>query len=470
MSTLRDAQLGEALRALDVPAHGPEFWTDLAAALRAERAGAAPASAVTQEEAAPVELRDHQAEHAAPRRPAAPPAPTRHHRRWLASAAVAALVAAVVAAAALMSDGPQRTTTVPPAGETPTTAPPTSVVATVPESLAAEVTVTLADGTVHELQVVAARDGSRSVTDLDTGERTVRDAVEGVVLGAPPTDGSGGPNAFRTRGVPPGGPASMLADAVTDPDIVDHVLALVDAGDPAVTSTEVLGRPAWRLVTAVTPNKLSGVALDSAVVVVDKATALLVLLEETAGGELFRRIEVTSLQASDEVLDRSTFQPDDDAEPFDAGFERVALEDVPALVGDAGLVPGEVPAGFELAAVAVQPGAGAFTGAEGLGPISIDTVVLTYRRGWEQLVVTSRRTGDDPQAWGDPFRGEGQVLETSDATITGGALGGTAVEVLLDPTTTPHLWGVHPEVVVTVSGPLSGDRLLEVAGSLERTG
>lgn len=503
MSTPRDDQLGAALRALDVPAHGPDFWADLADRLRAEAAGrtdaaeATPAADVPPKEGgapdgaethldAPIELEDRRARRragASGGRSRVDGASSPDRRRWLATAAVAALVAAVVGAATLLPDARERTRTLPPADDAPTssapTTPPTPTstsippapAAPVPESLRAEVTVTLDDGSVRDLLLLAARDGSRNLFEEATGARTVIDAVAGEVVEVPPTDGSGAPTAYRTRSLPPGGPGARATDAASAPELVDHLLALVAAGDPSVTTAEVLGRPAWRLETAVTPNKLAGGGPDAAVVVVDKATTLLLLLEETAGEALFRRIEVTSLMTSDQALERTTFQVDGDAELFDEGFTRLAVDGDPLLsVGDSGVVPQAVPPGFELAVVAVHPGEGGSTGAEGSNPVSVDAVVLTYRRGWEQLVVTSRRTGADPGAWGDPFGGEGQVVESTEALVVGGDLASTEVEVVLDAATVPHLWGVHPDVVITVSGPLTAEQLLDVAGSLRRAG
>jgi hypothetical protein len=259
---------------------------------------------------------------------------------------------------------------------------------------------------------------------------------------------------------------------VSAPELVAHLLALAAAGDPAVTATEHLGRPAWRLETPVTPNAVGG-GPDQATVVVDQETALLVLLEERAGGELFRSIEVTSLETSAEPLDAEELEVDGDADVQDEGFERTTLDALLAgAVGDAAVVPGSVPAGFELATVDVQPGEGATSGPEGSNPASVDTSVLVYRRGWEELVVTSRRTGDDQSSWDDPYRGEGQLLDDARSTVRSGALAGAEASLVLDPTTTPHVWIVHPDLVVTVSSSarVTPEALLAVVESLERPG
>jgi acetyl esterase/lipase len=51
-------------------------------------------------------------------------------------------------------------------------------------------------------------------------------------------------------------------------------------------------------------------------------------------------------------------------------------------------------------------------------------------------------------------------------TLHGGALDGVTAELEVDPRTTPHLWALTPELVVTVSGDLTRDELLAVAQSL----
>ena len=52
-------------------------------------------------------------------------------------------------------------------------------------------------------------------------------------------------------------------------------------------------------------------------------------------------------------------------------------------------------------------------------------------------------------------------------TFTAGALGGHDGELVIDPLTSPHVWALTEDLVVTVSGDLTHDELLEVAESLE---
>ncbi|MGH3016624.1 MAG: hypothetical protein ACRDNN_16890, partial [Gaiellaceae bacterium] len=154
----------------------------------------------------------------------------------------------------------------------------------------------------------------------------------------------------------------------------------------------------------------------------------------------------------------------------DEGFQRVALGDVAGAVGYAPLVPAWVPEGFELAEVAVAPGPGFPTGAEAGNPPSTDVVSLSYRRGLDQILVTTRlrHVPDWPDAWSDPLAtGEGYVDEPERVTLSRGALSDVEANVLIVPLNVPHLWAQTDDLVVTVSGGVSRADLLRVAESLD---
>jgi hypothetical protein len=51
--------------------------------------------------------------------------------------------------------------------------------------------------------------------------------------------------------------------------------------------------------------------------------------------------------------------------------------------------------------------------------------------------------------------------------FSSGALAGRDGELVLDPLAEPHLWALTQDLVVTVSGDLTRDELLQVAESLE---
>jgi hypothetical protein len=149
----------------------------------------------------------------------------------------------------------------------------------------------------------------------------------------------------------------------------------------------------------------------------------------------------------------------------------VALDEVAGAVGYDPLAPAWLPEGFELAEVAVAPGAGNPTGAEGGNPPSTDVVSLSYRRGLDQILVTTRlrHVPEWPDAWSDPLAtGEGYVDEPESVRLRRGALSDVEANVLIVPLNVPHLWALTDDLVVTVSGGLSRADLVRVAESLGR--
>ncbi|MDQ4059438.1 MAG: hypothetical protein M3124_09985, partial [Actinomycetota bacterium] len=101
-------------------------------------------------------------------------------------------------------------------------------------------------------------------------------------------------------------------------------------------------------------------------------------------------------------------------------------------------------------------------------PATIQAVSLSFRRGLDQFIVTTRLVGEDARAWSDPFAtGEGSVQGPERVRFTSGALAGHDGELITDPLVGPHVWALTEELVVTVSGDLTRDELLRVARSLE---
>jgi hypothetical protein len=220
----------------------------------------------------------------------------------------------------------------------------------------------------------------------------------------------------------------------------------------------------------VQPNAIFADA-DRLEVTVDQATGIPVRVLETLHGERRRvlRVERLSLDAP-LPADAFTlaFPPGMEVARTDYGFSRVELSDVRAAVGYAPFVPAWVPGGFALSEVAVAAHT-APTGAEAGNPPSEDVVSLAYRRGFDTLIVTTRR--DLGKHWDDPLAtGEGFVDHPDSVTIDGGALAGVNGNLLIAPRGTPHVWALADGLVVTVSGDVGRDELLRIATSLRREG
>lgn len=435
----RDAELGAALRALEVPAHRPDFWDRLLERLGADEGG---------DELARRRMR-------------------RARRRWSGLGVVAVGIAALI----LVTVGlPGRVLG-------PQVASAQEVTRRAARAVATARTVS-GQAEVHEVDVqgnasdrrvsfTLDRAGDVRTDDLSDGTSESYRAETGTRRTLRETGGS--VVAIEETGLPPGEPDGTGPDSFLRRDLAGVVQALVEAEDASVRETTFDERPAWRLVADVTPN-LIGPSADGIEVVVDRATAIPVEITEKRAGAVVRRVRVLGL-AVDRPVPPGTFElafpPEAAVSHADGGFRRTTLEGAAAVVGYRPAVPSALPDGFQVSEVAVATSAPP-TGAEGLNPPSRQVVSISYRRGLEGVIVTTRTTGPDPFAWSDPFRGEGQVSRSEAVTIRGGAFDGALGEVIVDALGLPHLWALGPDQVLTLSGDLGRDALVAAAGSMRR--
>jgi hypothetical protein len=438
----RDRPLGAALRELEVPEHRPSFEAELRRRLAAERR-------------------------------AARTRPSRVQRR---RALRVAAVAAVAAAVAIVAVGIPRTEHSPPVG--PEVAGAATIKAKIRSALASMRTLRgelVYDGPEREdrrrWRFALTADGDFALVGPRRGERMTYDASEGVARSALRSESLGGGPLFyaERNGVAPGRPDGGPPTWLLPTEFAAYVRALLAADDPRVRETTYEGRAAWTLEVDAVPNAIvPEVSGDRFEIVVDRATGMPVRVLETRNGAFLRELRIRDLEV-DAELPRRTFALEfpDGAEVarLDDGFERVRLDEVEGVVGYAPLVPAWVPDGFRLAEIAVAREGGP-TGVEAGNPLSRSVVSLSYRRGLDQLLVTTRRAAGGP--WSDPLAtGEGYVDEREPVTIDRGALRGQQAEIVLVPRGVPHLWTKGDRLVVTVSGALGRAELLGVAGSLE---
>jgi hypothetical protein len=454
----RDETLGAALRALDVPEHRPGFYADLHRRIRDERT----------------------ARRADARRRLIA---RRSGARWGVRAAFAAAVAAAVwLVAGLPDEAPDVVQ--------PEAATAAEIQARVRTAFASAETLTgelVASGPSFENAygwtgtqrwrfALTAR-GDFRFTGLTLEENVTYDARRGVQRSLNPSASLGGEGqlfAAQRRGLAPGPPDPAPIDPILENDYGAFVRALLAAEDPRVRETTYEGRPAWRIEVPAAVNRIvpeySG---DSFVIWVDQETAIPVRVLEQKNGRELDELRIEKL-AVDRELPRRTFAlrfPEGmEVMRSDEGFRRVALDEVEGAVGYAPLVPAWVPEGFELAEVAVSPGVGFPTGVEAGNPPSTDVVSLSYRRGLDQILVTTRlrHVPDWPDNWSDPLAtGEGYVDDPERVALGRGALSGVEANVLIVPRNVPHLWAQTDDLVVTVGGGVSRDELIRVAESLE---
>ncbi len=262
----------------------------------------------------------------------------------------------------------------------------------------------------------------------------------------------------RRTGLAPGPPDSGPADFVMQRGLGAVVAALAAASDPKVEEITYAGRPAWLLST---PDRR---------VTVDRETGVPVRNELLRNGNVVSEWRIEGLRVSPTVAEIKPLEPrpEQDTQTYDAGFQAVSLSDAQRLAGYAPLVPQHVPAGFKLAAVAFAANS-RVTGEEGGGnPPSRDVISLAYRRGFDEIIVTTRRTGSSPGDWRDPLQVSTVVSSTPErVTFTGGALAGQSGQLVLEPDALPHIWTVNPKLVVTIAGTVDGAELLKVANSLQ---
>lgn len=458
MTRYRDEALGTALRALETPEHAPGFYTDLHRRLGQE--GVARRADLRKRRLA-----------------------RRGGLRWGVRVAFAAAVATAVWLVAGLPDE----------GRVPDVVRPklaaAQIQARVRTAFAGAETLTgelVARGPSYENAygwegtqrwrfALTAR-GDFRLTGLTLEENVAYDAEQGVQRSLNPSESLGGDAhlfAAERTGIAPGPPDPGPIDPILQNDYGAFVRALLAADDLDVRETVYEGKPAWRLDVPAAVNQIvpehSG---DHLAIWVDRETAIPVRVVEQKNGRALDELRVEKL-VLDEPLPRTTFSlrfPEGmEVMRSDEGFRRVALDEVAGAVGYDPLAPAWLPEGFELAEVAAAPGAGNPTGTEGGNPPSTDVVSLSYRRGLDQILVTTRlrHVPEWPDAWSDPLAtGEGYIDEPESVRLRRGALSDVEANVLIVPLNVPHLWALTDDLVVTVSGGLSRVDLVRVAESL----
>ena len=301
--------------------------------------------------------------------------------------------------------------------------------------------------------------GSFRIEGADQPSVTVFDAATNV-------ESSSDSGLFVTRtGLAPGPPDAGPADWVLDRGLGSVVAALASEGDADVKETEYRGRSAWEVRT---PTGNPG---EERLITVDRETGVPVRSTLFRNGQRGAEWRIEDLRVDGArgehgfVLEPKAGQQQS---RYDMGFRRVRLDDVRSRVDRAALVPSWVPSGFEHVEVGVARRSRATGGEQRRNPVSQNVVSIRYRRGLDELVVTSRLTGSDPSAWGDPVIGSSPMGRRPQVVnFAKGALQGRQGELVIDANSVPHVWAVAGPLVVTVAGNLDRAELIRVAESLE---
>jgi hypothetical protein len=215
---------------------------------------------------------------------------------------------------------------------------------------------------------------------------------------------------------------------------------------------------------------------DRARLAVDPDTNLPVAVSFLVGDQPWNDIRVDNL-AVDTPLGAENFvvpaPGNAEVTQVDGGFRRVASPaEATAASGYAASVPAYIPDGFKLAEVAVagqaqSPGVLNPDGTQAAPQAAQGVIVLSYRRGFEQMLVTTRKGVTPISAqWTDPF-GTTPGVEGRPLELDSGRFDGVTVESIQAQPAVPHLWGATDELVFTVSGALPADELTRIANSLD---
>ena len=282
-----------------------------------------------------------------------------------------------------------------------------------------------------------------------------------------------------STGLATGGPDHHGLSDGPDLAMAVFVRALGRTGDSRITTVTSHGRPAWHYDGPMAGDVLGGDPVDDHVVVdVDQASGALLLQVVSAKGKETRRFEATSIESRPSE-DRSRYHPDGPpaakVQSEDHGFRAVTLDELAATAGYDVLVPGQVPAGFELDEVVFDEKKQLFTGAEASNPAPAKVASLRWRGpNGASFAVTLRPENGDPEAkrsgqeWSDLFGGEGTLLPATKVSLPLEGRPPLAGEVYVAAPAAPHLWGITGDLVVTVDGDLDAAGLKAVAGSLKK--
>ena len=355
-SSDRDSDLGEQLRRLETPEHGPDFFARLEQKLEMESSADERSASRTTRHSA-----DAAGNELAREREAGRP----RSRSWLRLAWVPIPVAAVILALLWAFAGPLGIDVFRP--QTASAAEiKEKMVAALAQAEAIKGTLVVryydeATGQLGETRwnVVTTARGDFRMTGVSRSEDIAYDASSGVQRVLAGGDDGEPQVASEMTGLAPGWPDPGPADWVLFRGMGAVVRAMLAAEAPSVSEATFDRRPAWVMSAEVQPNRLSTVSGDHIEITVDQQTGFPVEVSESKEGRLLQELRLEGVQidpalTGDEFV--LAFPEGVEVERNDQGFRRVSLEQVAEVVGYQPLVPAVVPEGYKLAEIAVAEG------------------------------------------------------------------------------------------------------------------
>jgi DNA-directed RNA polymerase specialized sigma24 family protein len=473
------------LAALVVPDAGPDFWPVLGQRLLAEREspaaatldpmarlarahpsepGFAPDPNVTlphQPRRVPIQELAEKAEWAKPPR----------SRRRLALIALGLVAVIALVAAAIIIGTSSRV-------------PDGSVAA---EELAPDISVAMAEGPYREIEAVVteedatgrqtertvamvlANDGSWMTSDTGVIDQTTYDASVGATRRVAVVGEGEGVEVFTTdvTGLSAGAPdpAPHVSSPLAEIRIVPALFR--SAGSDRVPRSTVDGDRRYTLTRTLPSGDRN--EDEEWRVQIDASTDLPVEIVRTQGERVVRHILITDWSVATDVAADTFSQPappDSRVSTTDHGFVTADLAAAPLLGRGEAVTPRYLPAGYELAVVALlaDAPAGATSTGDGKNPASEDVLSLGFQRGPERIVVTVRATNGNRGDWVAPFAA--RIVQPRERVIGDGAFNGTRMLGGLDIYGRAHIWGISGNLVITISGDLTLSEAYGVAATL----
>jgi hypothetical protein len=296
--------------------------------------------------------------------------------------------------------------------------------------------------------------------------------------------------ALLTEGRPLGAPdlEGFSSSWLSTEGLALSLLPNMDAGTVRQVTYE--GRPALVVSVHVTPGPAVPQGGDGMMVcsefdeidlTVDVATWFPMRYTTLLHDDIVKDVRLTDVHL-DVPVTESDFEPAFPAgakvETDDEGFRRVTPAEAASAFGYTPLGAGALPAGFAFSAAATADKAKFFI-MTGSGNATHEFWRTTrgvtqaqYRAGFLSFTVTTRPdAGMHDPLLADPFaRDPGAIAARGGVhtlMIGRGALSGVTANYAVPAVGVPHLWAFHDGLLVTVSGDLTEEQLLQVAESLQ---
>jgi hypothetical protein len=304
---------------------------------------------------------------------------------------------------------------------------------------------------------VIAPDGSYRITSRDIDRSVAYDAASDVRRERQVTAGPAGPAVIAREATGFGGGTPDAA-----PDDLDLVTADVRAALRSVRGEDrrlaegssIGGRKVWVLGAELPADRPDGA--DAVRLSVDQDELLPIEVVVSADGVPIRVLNFRDVVPNEKAPPDTftpAFMPGDPIERIAHGFAPLLLADVAGAVGFEPLQPTYLPSGFTLDTVRVR--------------LADKVVSLRYRRGFEQVVVSTRPSPVSVgQHWADPFPRPSGPAPTSMVDLTGGAIRGHRADLVAGGSGGPQLWGSNGVLAVTIAGDVITDELTRIGESL----